>query len=393
MCGYQGWFRAEGDGSGQGWKHYGHGKKFGPGHVTVDLWPDTSEYAKTYAAPFKLKNGEQSRVFSSWDKSTIDLHFRWMREYGIDGAFMQRFYGVTRSPKTRAAGRVILSHAIEAAQQHGRALAVMYDLSGLAPGEEDCSSIIEDWKELVDELQITSRGERQPYLYHKQKPLVAIWGLGFPDRPYNIRKIGVDGLIDFLKNDPEYGGCSIMLGVPTYFRTLERDCNSDPYVHYLIEHADVVMPWMVQRFTSSSDQEMRRYYQHVKADLTWCHDRGVDYVPVVYPGFSWYNLSQRKFDGRHPLDQNPRLKGSLYWGLFHGAIEAGAEMLYVAMFDEIDEGTAIFKCTNSPPVDFPCLTYEGLSSDHYLWLTGQAGRMLRRELPLSKEVPERAASQ
>ncbi len=109
MCGYQGWFRAEGDGSGEGWKHYGHGNKFGPGHVTVDLWPDTSEYAKTYATPFTLKNGEQARVFSSWDKSTIDLHFRWMREYGIDGAFMQRFYGVTRTPKTRAAGRVILA--------------------------------------------------------------------------------------------------------------------------------------------------------------------------------------------------------------------------------------------------------------------------------------------
>jgi hypothetical protein len=54
------------------------------------------------------------------------------------------------------------------------------------------------------------------------------------------------------------------------------------------------------------------------------------------------------------------------------------DMAYVAMFDEVDEGTAIFKCTNDPPVGRFC-TYEGLSSDHYLKLTGLAGRLLRGE--------------
>jgi len=64
-------------------------------------------------------------------------------------------------------------------------------------------------------------------------------------------------------------------------------------------------------------------------------------------------------------------------------------MIYVAMFDEMDEGTAIFKCTNKPPVDQPparFLTYENLPSDHYLWLTGQAGEILRGERAMDKKL-------
>src|SRR6202012_6147939 len=100
---------------------------------------------------------------------------------------------------------------------------------------EDCSAGIQDRPALVDELKITAQGTNQTYLFHRGKPLVAIWGLGFPDRPYNIRDIGIEKLIDFLKNDPKYGGCSIMLGVPTYFRDLNIFTNPDPYLHTLIQ--------------------------------------------------------------------------------------------------------------------------------------------------------------
>ena len=74
-------------------------------------------------------------------------------------------------------------------------------------------------------------------------------------------------------------------------------------------------------------------------------------------------------------DQIPRLKGRFLWKQFVAAKQAGATMIYVAMFDEMDEGTAIFKCTNDPPVgESRFVTFEGLPSDHYLWLTGAGGR-------------------
>jgi len=384
MCGYQGWFHAAGDSSGGGWEHFGGKNKFSPGNCVVDFWPDVSEYAKTYPTSFKLKDGSPARVFSPRDQSTVDVHFRWMREYGIDGVFMQRFFRVTRTPESRTEGRVVLEHALKASQKEGRAIAVMYDLSGIETGE-NCDSVIQDWKELVDKLKITSQGTNQTYLYHRGKPLVVIWGIGFSTRPYDIHKIGIEKLINFLKNDPQYGGCSLMFGVPTHFRDLSSDTTPDPYLHQIMAKADVIMPWMVGRFHFSNPfaKELATYGAAVKADLDWCTQRNLDYAPCVFPGFSWHNMKNA------PSGAIPRAKGLFYWGLMSTALQSGAKMIYVAMFDEINEGTAIFKCTNEPPVNQPpakFLTYEGLPSDHYLWLTGQAGKMLRREIPLDKEL-------
>ena len=65
-------------------------------------------------------------------------------------------------------------------------------------------------------------------------------------------------------------------------------------------------------------------------------------------------------------------------------------MLYIAMFDEIDEGTAIMKVSQDPPVGKDrFVTYEGLPADHYLWLTGQIGRLMRGEIPATDAVPIR----
>jgi len=390
MCGYQGWFRAEGDGSGEGWVHYGVEGKLDPRDVHIDLWPDVSEYKISYPTSFLEPDGTPARVFSSWDDSTVDLHFLWMQEYGIDGVFVQRFFCATRTEQSRRESRVVLEHAFKASQKYGRAIAVMYDLSGIKASSEDCSSIIQDWKELVDQLKITSQGTNQTYLYDKGKPVIAIWGLGFQDRPYNIHNIGIEKLINFLKHDPKYGGCAVMLGVPTHFRDLDVDCLPDPYLQKVMASADIIMPWMVGRFTPPLHNETQRYAVQIKDDIAWCAERHLEYVPCVYPGFSWYNLSRIEFSGAaHPLNQIPREKGNFYWDQIRIAMDSGAKMLYVAMFDEMDEGTAIFKCTNKPPVGSQFLNYEGLSSDYYLWLTGKAGQMLRGEISFSKQLPVR----
>ncbi len=211
MAGYQGWFRAEGDGANVGFSHYFRNEE----HCGIDMWPDVREYTKTYETPFKNADGSPAKLFSSYDKSTVDLHFQWMKEYGVDGVFMQRFFSTAKENKNKNSSLVVLKNALEAASVNERAIAIMYDLSGLKASGEDCSALIEDWKYLVDSLKVTNQAGTKTYLQQNGKPVVAIWGIGFPDRPYNIRNIGIERLIDFLKNDPVYGGCAVMLGVQT----------------------------------------------------------------------------------------------------------------------------------------------------------------------------------
>lgn len=382
MSGYQGWFRVNEDGT-----FFPDEKK-----VKIDMWPDVSEYEKTYPTSLKLADGSTAEFFNSADESTIDVHFQWMEEYGVDGVFMQRFFGRTRNPEMDDPSVQVLKHAFEDASEYKRAIAVMYDLSGLKSSGEDCSSVIEDWKFLIDNLNVTNQKGTKTYLHHNGKPLVAIWGLGFPDRPYNIRNIGILKLIDFLKNDPVYGGCSIMLGVPTFWRDLNADCLPDPYLHKIIREADIILPWMVQRFTPLIHNDMDRLRDHIMADIEWCDKNDVDYVPCIYPGFSWHNLSHLRdnLDDK-PLASIPREGGHFYWDQIYTAINAGADMIYAAMFDEVNEGTAIFKCSDNPPVsdEAKFIDMDGKPSDHYLWLTGQASKMLKDEIPVTIEMPER----
>ena len=184
-----------------------------------------------------------------------------------------------------------------------------------------------------------------------------------------------------------------MLGVPTYFRELDKDCLPDPYLHDIIKSADIVLPWIVQRFTPLLHQDEIRYRDHVSKDIKWCKENHVDYVPLVYAGFSWHNLSKGNPGlARHTAyGAIPRVGGKFFWDLAYNAIIAGGEMLYIGMFDEIDEGTAIIPILNNPPNSDGAhfVGNDDVPSDHYLYLTGQAAKMLRKEIPLMKKMPIR----
>ena len=287
--------------------------------------------------------------------------------------------GLTRGKKRSDNYNTVFDNCFKAAKNNNRVLSLMYDLSGTTSANI-VETTIKDWKQLVKKHKLNDPTNPNVLTY-KGKAVVSIWGVGFVNRKYTLENI--KQLIDFFKNDPKYGNCVVLLGVPTGWRTLDRDAIDDPKLHEVIKMADIVHPWTPGRYHNleSADQHKENY---TVKDQQWCIKNGLMYMPVVFPGFSWANMK----NDMTIFNQIPRLKGDFLWRQFYNAISSDAKTIYVAMFDEIDEGTCIFKVDNNPPVgESQFLTYEGLPSDYYLWQTGQATRMLRKEIPLTKEQP------
>ena len=367
MAGYQGWFSTPEDGGQRGWYHYRGSDGFKPGSASIDLWPDISEYTKTYESPFTFEDGSNAKLFSSRDASTVDTHFRWMQEYGLDGVFMQRFVSEIKRPLSKAHLDTVLRNAMISAQRWGRAISIMYDLSGMHPGDEQL--VLNDIQELAKHYDIFNHKKCPSYLYHNGKPLISVWGVGFSDgRKYSLDNC--NSIIDGLKKL----GFSIMIGVPTHWRELSQDAINDSRLHQIIRKCDIVMPWFVGRYNESTFESFKSL---ISSDIEWARENNIDYAPLCYPGFSWHNMHYPNKD----LTEVPRNKGAFFSKQIDFCLNSGAKMLYIAMFDEIDEGTAIFKISHRVPVPTEGSRFvpleDGLDSGYYMHLAGEAARRLK----------------
>jgi hypothetical protein len=368
LCGYQGWFRCPEDPAKVGWRHWSRdARKIGPDSLTFEMWPDMAEYEddEKYPAPgFTDRDGKPAQLFSSANPKTVDRHFRWMQQYGIDGVFLQRFVA---DLKDRSADQV-LDNVRKSAGRTGRTSALCYDLTG-APKDKVYDLLVADWKRLVDEAKVTQDGR---YLHHNNKPVLFVWGF-YSDR---FGPELADRIIDFFKDDPKYG-VTLVGGCQWWWRT-EKDAGWAK----VFRRFDVISPWNTGNAVRVGDQK-HASTDYWKEDLAEAKKAGMAYLPVIYPGFGWTNLKGKGA----AKDDLPRLGGEFYWRQFSTAADLGVEMAYVAMFDEVDEGTAIFKVSNAPPTPGRFVTYEGLPPDWYLRLTGEGAKLLRGERKNQKTIP------
>jgi hypothetical protein len=382
LLGYQGWFGCPGDGSTVNqWQHWLQGNA----GFQVDMWPDLSEFgpSELFRLPgITMPDGSPATVFSAFLPATVMRHFQWMHDYGLDGALLQRFLGEVQFATLFGFRNRVTANAMAAAQAQGRVFAIEYDLTGVPDGTV-LAAFETDWMYLVDTLHVL---DSPRYLRYGAKPALFVWGLGFPDRP--ITASSAAKLIAWLRADapPRYR-VAVVGGVPSHWRTLDGDSSTDPAWAAVYRSLDVVSPWSVGRFSDAAGAD--RYQAAVVApDLAELTALGVGYLPVVFPGFSRHNLAGGT------LNQIPRNGGAFYWRQVYNAMAAGATMLKTAMFDEMNEGTAMLKMQTMPsgvPMQAPFVTLDAdgqnLRSDHYLSLAGAATRMVNGRAPLSASLP------
>ncbi len=379
LCGYQGWFRCPGDGSQQGWIHWSRDRtRLDPGTLSFEMWPDLAESApgERFAAPgFSYPDGSPAALFSSAHPQTVSRHFRWMRDYGIDGAWLQHFVvdlpggpAQDRYPSRRSTLELVAA----AAHESDRVWALSYDISGM-PAERLFEVLTDDWKKMVDEKLV----DHPCYLHERGLPVVQVWGF-YRDSP-GVAMTGELGerIIDFFHAAGRYRAY-LVGGGDWNWRN-----NPDPKWRACYRRLDAYIPWNVGNYSTDAQGVKHATTSYWVDDRRECERNDTYWIPTVYPGFSWDNLK------RQPADTSgiPRRGGQFYWEQFYELAQQGVDTAFVAMFDEVDEGTAIFKVTSQPPVEAHFVGYEGLPNDWYLRLTGEGARMLRKERPAVAEIP------
>jgi hypothetical protein len=388
MVGYQAWHACQGDGSPVNkYIHWGHADNARPStnDVIPDIWPDMSELGagELFPASLVLGNGQSAYAYSCYVSNTVARHFKWMRDYGIDGAMHQRFI---KDVKLDAAHAALLTTNLlfvrAGAEAYGRIFCVMYDMSNDDPSQV-VSHLQSDWSYLTSTVQITNSTR---YARHKGKPVVAVWGLGFSG--VNVPTNDAQTIINFFKST----GCTVMGGVPYWWRTLNNDSQTNAGWAAVYHSFDIISPWAVGRYTNQSTADSLKN-SALLPDVGYCISNNIDYMPVVFPGYSAHNESG------YALNGTARLGGRFFWRQIYNALSSGSPMVFGAMFDEIDEGTALYKLapTMNETPSVPATNYyqffalnvdgESVPNDWYLRVTGQGTHAAHHDTPLSAVLP------
>ncbi len=343
--GYQGWFACPGDGAPiNAWWHWSNNwsQPPSPSNNVILAWPDMREYARGYQTAYQnLNGGGPATLFSSFDQQTIDTHFRWMQQHGCDTAALQRFNPNSSEGPTRDAMAVKVRSA---AETFGCKFYIMYDVTGWASMQ---SEIKTDWTS-----KMSAHVGSGAYARQNGKPVVCIWGFGFNDNNHPWDANTCLDVVNWFKGQ----GCYVIGGVPREWRTGvggSRAGFSDVY------HAfHMLSPWMVGAISTAADSDWM--YQNINLpDVADC-----------------------------------TAHGDFMWRQFYNMVRVGAQGIYISMFDEYGEGNQIAKTAETQamvPAGSGLLALDedgtACSSDYYLRLTADGGRMLKGQIPLTSTRP------
>jgi hypothetical protein len=211
-------------------------------------------------------------------------------------------------------------------------------------------------------------------MYAKQngKPVVCIWGFGFSDANHNFTAAACLDVINWFKSQGVY----VIGGVPREWRTGTGGSRAGFLGTY---HAfNMISPWMVGAIGNVTDSD-NAYNTYTVPDQADCNANGIDYQPCVLPG---------------DVSANQRAHGDFMWRQFYNMVRAGVQGIYISMYDEYGEGNQIAKTAETQAMNpagsgLLALDADGTacSSDYYLRLTGDGGKMLKGQIALTATRP------
>ena len=391
VAGYQVWFVAGNATS--GWTHWSSGTSGAPGQnkAHFEVCPDVSDYPDEVLKPTNfapMGNGNPLKLFTSALQPVIDLHFKWMKEYGIDGVAVQRFIGSVGNSIIHSPNATPLKLK-QAAEENGRIFYICYDISstGLAATWTDIIKF--DWVYNVE--QNNNLTASPAYAKVGNKPVVQLWGPGFLDEKHPGTAAETIALIEFL----QARGCYVVGGTPKGWRTNSGDAkgptqplpiNQESFAEVYVKY-NMISPWMPGRIRNNTEAD-NLLASTMIPDKTYCDARNIQYMPVVFPGFGWSQWNEGS------PNSAPRSAGEFMWHQATNIKKLGSSNMYFAMFDEYDEGTAILKNATDwsmIPTDQYFLTSsaDGIwcSSDFQLRVAGAAVEMLQGKRPATTTVP------
>ena len=375
VAGYQAWFNTS------SWHHWRSDGTTGlprPGVVNVELWPAGWEDYRANGVSFRntgftMPDGSNGRLFNSKDAAVIRTHFQWMRDAGIDGAAVQRFYEETRG--TGSGSHLTLIR--NAAESTGRLFYIMYDMSAAGRYDNVLQQIRSDWNSNCKTL---TRSEN--YARAEDKPVVCIWGVHAIESTDNYRYPKVETAIQLINWFREQG-CYVIGGIPDASNWTEPNNNRHPRGIEMYTLFDMISPWYIGGGTNITGENGRqtREKRFCRDNLrSWANNTPIAFMPTIWPGFAWTNMS----GNQGQPNATPRNSGQHIWEnqiqrYLNADTDNTIKSLYLAMFDEYDEGTAWMKASVDffdIPLDQYFLTHAAdgkwLSSDYYLRLAKAA---------------------
>jgi hypothetical protein len=315
----------------------------------------------------------------------------WMRDAGIDGAAVQRFFG-TSSPVDTGNAPNHLTLIRDAAEEYDRIFYIMYDMSGAGFNENpDQKTVVKriqlDWIYNVERKGLVSSPN---YAQAEGKPVVCIWGVFDIESADNYRYISVEASIELIQWFRSRG-YYVIGGVPnSTFWEQSKDSHRRGLEMYAL--FDMISPWYIGR---DVEGQILRGGQWLTRGLNFCRDnprrwadnQPIAFMPTVWPGFAWTNMP----GSPGGPNQTPRNAGQWAWVQIQNYLNRDRDNVlrsfYFAMLDEYDEATAWMKAGVDffdVPLDQYFLTHSAdglwLSSDYYMRMARASVQALQKKI-------------